>query len=125
MEAKEQRLRPIAKSLPQTIRDFLTPEVFKQVRKVASRRKQPRWDVHPLLYVLLLMTWCAGDSGHFPAFSSMPNDRPPGSHTSRSGTPARWPSVLATSASAGVLPNPLGFCYLWLSCPLRLSAAFV
>jgi hypothetical protein len=56
------RLRPAAKTLPQAMRDFLTPEVFKQVRKAASRRKRPRWDVHPLLYILLLMTWCAGDS---------------------------------------------------------------
>jgi hypothetical protein len=27
-----------------------------------SRRKKPRWDIHPLLYVLLLSTWCVGDS---------------------------------------------------------------
>jgi hypothetical protein len=56
------RVRPTAKTLPQSMREFLTPDVFKQVRKAASRRKQPRWDVHPLLYVLLLATWCAGDS---------------------------------------------------------------
>lgn len=54
--------RPTAKSLPEAIRKFLTPAVFKQVRKDFSPRKQPRWDVHPLLYVLLLMTWCCGDS---------------------------------------------------------------
>lgn len=56
------RLRPIAKSLPQAMREFLTPAVFRQVRKAAGRRKQPRWDVHPLLMVLLLSTWCVGDS---------------------------------------------------------------
>lgn len=56
------RLRPAAKSLPQAMREFLTPAVFRQVRKAAKRRKQPRWDVHPLLLVLLLATWCAGDS---------------------------------------------------------------
>jgi len=44
------------------MREFLTPAVFRQVRKAAKRRKQPRWDVHPLLLVLLLATWCAGDS---------------------------------------------------------------
>ena len=59
---KRGRLRPSARSLPQAMREFLTPEVFKQVRKAASRRKQPRWDIHPLVYVLLLMTWCCGDS---------------------------------------------------------------
>jgi hypothetical protein len=62
MCARKPRLRSQAKSLPQAMREFLTPAVFKQVRKAASRRKQPRWDVHPLLYVLLLSTWCVGDS---------------------------------------------------------------
>jgi hypothetical protein len=56
------RLRPVAKSLPQVMAEFLTPQVFKQVRKVVSRRKQPRWDIHPLLLVLLTMSWCCGDS---------------------------------------------------------------
>ncbi len=56
------RLRPSARSLPEAIRQFLTPQVFKQVRKAASRRKKPRWDIHPLVYVLLTMTWCCGDS---------------------------------------------------------------
>ena len=60
--AGKQRLRPAAKSLPQAMRDFLTPELFKQVRKAARTRKQPRWDVHPLVSVLLMMTWCTGDS---------------------------------------------------------------
>lgn len=60
--SKQKRLRPAAKSLPQAMREFLTPTVFRQVRKAANRRKQPRWDVHPLLLVLLLSTWCAGDS---------------------------------------------------------------
>jgi len=60
--AARKRLRPVAKSLPQAIREFLTPEVFKQARKAVRRRKHPRWDTHPLLYVLLLATWCAGDS---------------------------------------------------------------
>jgi len=59
---KPRRLRPQAKSLIQSMRHFLTPTVFKQVRKVGRRRKSPRWDVHPLIYVVLLMTWCCGDS---------------------------------------------------------------
>jgi hypothetical protein len=61
-QAKRERLRPQAKTLPQVMREFLTPEVFKQVRKAGPGRKQPRWDLHPLLYVLLLTTWCTGDS---------------------------------------------------------------
>jgi len=59
---KPGRLRPRAKSLLQSLREFLTPEVWKQVRKVSTRRKMPRWDVRPLLLVLLTMTWCCGDS---------------------------------------------------------------
>lgn len=49
-------------TLAAAIREFLTPEAFKQVRKQTSRRKLPRWDIHPLIYVALLMTWCSGDS---------------------------------------------------------------
>jgi len=59
---KPGRLRPRAKSLIQSMRQFLTPTVFRQVRKVTRRRKMPRWDVHPLIYMVLVMTWCCGDS---------------------------------------------------------------
>lgn len=56
------RRRKRAKSLSGSMREFLTPAVFKQVRNAAKRRKRPRWDLHPLLYVLLLTTYCGGDS---------------------------------------------------------------
>lgn len=59
---KPGRLRPHARSLMDALSEFLTPQVWKQVRKAASRRKLPRWDVRPLLLVLLTMTWCCGDS---------------------------------------------------------------
>jgi hypothetical protein len=59
---KPGRLRPRAKSLLESLREFLTPEVWKQVRNAVPRRKMPRWDVAPLLFVLLTMTWCCGDS---------------------------------------------------------------
>lgn len=59
---KPGRLRPRAKSLLDSLREFLTAEVWKQVRKAVPRRKMPRWDVAPLLLVLLTMTWCCGDS---------------------------------------------------------------
>ena len=61
MDARK-RFRPVARSLPQVLCEFLTPQVFKQVRKQASRRQQPRWDIHPLVWVLLAMSWCSGDS---------------------------------------------------------------
>ena len=57
------RLRPRGKNLPQCVREFLTPQCFKQIRKqVAGQRRKPRWDVHPLIWVVLLMAWSAGDS---------------------------------------------------------------
>jgi hypothetical protein len=59
---KRARQRRRAKSLLGSMRDFLTPEVFKQVRNAAKRRKSPRWDIHPLLWILLLTTYCSGDS---------------------------------------------------------------
>lgn len=59
---KSGKLRPRGKTLPQTLREFLTPEIFKQVRKSFTRRKQPKWDIHPLVYILLMMSWCCGDS---------------------------------------------------------------
>jgi hypothetical protein len=59
---KRARQRRRAKSLIGSTREFLTPEVFKQVRNASKRRKRPRWDLHPLLYILLLTTYCCGDS---------------------------------------------------------------
>jgi hypothetical protein len=59
---KPRQMRCRAKSLPECIREFLTPAVWKQARQEANRRKKPRWDVHPLCFVLLAMTWCCGDS---------------------------------------------------------------
>lgn len=56
------RQRRRAKSLIGSMREFLTPEVFKQVRNSSCRRKSPRWDLHPLLYILVLTTYCCGDS---------------------------------------------------------------
>jgi hypothetical protein len=43
------------------LRQFLTPALFKQARKLFSRRRC-RWELRPLMIVLLSMTWCLGDS---------------------------------------------------------------
>lgn len=59
---KRVRQRRRAKSLIGSMREFLTAVVFKQVRNASPRRKSPRWDLHPLLYILLLTTYCSGDS---------------------------------------------------------------
>jgi hypothetical protein len=52
---------------PQTfiehLRQFLTPHVSKQAREAMPRKRSlPRWDLQPLLIILLAMTWAAGDS---------------------------------------------------------------
>jgi hypothetical protein len=45
------------------VRQFLTPQVWKQARQsVPQGRRKPRWDLQPLVLVLLAMTWTAGDS---------------------------------------------------------------
>jgi hypothetical protein len=52
-----------AQSLLDFVRQFLTPQVWKQARQsICRRRSQPRWDLQPLVLVLLAMTWSAGDS---------------------------------------------------------------
>ncbi len=59
---KRGRQRRRTKLLIGSMREFLTPAVFKQVRNATKRRKSPRWDLRPLLYILLLTTYCCGDS---------------------------------------------------------------
>src|SRR3984893_7831817 len=42
---------------------FLTPQVWKQVRQACRPTQMAsRWTVQPLFWVLLTMTWCCGDS---------------------------------------------------------------
>jgi hypothetical protein len=50
-------------SLMEFVRQFLTPQVWKQARQAIPKgRRKPRWDLQPLVLVLLAMTWTAGDS---------------------------------------------------------------
>jgi hypothetical protein len=86
---KRVRQRRQAKSLIGSMREFLTPEVFKQVRNASKRRKCPRWDLHPLFYIVVLMTYCCGDSlpEKFEAarmfyVASCPKRKRPGEHFS-------------------------------------------
>jgi hypothetical protein len=57
---------PAAAAGPQSFlecfRYFLTPQVWKQAQQAARRCRGWRWQPQPLLFVLLCMTWCAGDS---------------------------------------------------------------
>jgi len=64
--AQSTRPRPPAAARPPSflkcLNYFLTPQVWKQAHQAAGRRRALRWQTHPLLFVLLVMTWCAGDS---------------------------------------------------------------
>jgi hypothetical protein len=55
-----------APALPQSFLEcfgyFLTPQVWKQAQQAARRCRAWRWQPQPLIFVLLGMTWCAGDS---------------------------------------------------------------
>jgi hypothetical protein len=44
------------------LRDFLTPSLFRQLYRLVSKRRNRRWALQPLLFVMLCMTWCLGDS---------------------------------------------------------------
>ena len=51
------------RSLLDYVREFLTPAVWKQARQAVPRRRAlPRWDLQPLVLVLMALTWAAGDS---------------------------------------------------------------
>jgi Transposase DDE domain len=61
--AKPKRLRPVAHSFLDSLREFLTPALWKQAHHARRCKKSsPRWDTQPLVMVLLTMTWCCGDS---------------------------------------------------------------
>jgi hypothetical protein len=48
-------------SLLDYVRQFLTPPVWKQARQATSRRRSlPRWDLQPLVLIVMAMTWEIG-----------------------------------------------------------------
>ena len=54
-----------AQSLSGSMRQFLTPQVWKQVKHAAHQqgcRKRLRWTLQPLLMIATIMTWCAGQT---------------------------------------------------------------
>jgi hypothetical protein len=60
---KHRRLRPLAKSFLDSLREFLTPAIWKQAEQVRRPGRRPaRWATQPLLLTVLVMTWCCGDS---------------------------------------------------------------
>jgi hypothetical protein len=51
------------RSLNDFVRPFLTPPVWKQARQAVPRtRAVRRWDLQPLVLIVMAMTWAAGDS---------------------------------------------------------------
>lgn len=57
------QLRPVAKTFLDSIRQFLTPAVWKQAHAaMAKKKRRCRWEIQPLVMVLVLMTWSCGES---------------------------------------------------------------
>jgi len=57
----------IARKSPQSfldcLRHFLTPQAWKQAQQhCPKQRGSERWTLHTLVFTLLVLTWCCGDS---------------------------------------------------------------
>jgi hypothetical protein len=63
-QSRRQRLHGSPCSFRNCLRQFLTPQVWKQAHHAAgpAKRRDTRWTLQPLLLTLIVMTWCAGDS---------------------------------------------------------------
>ena len=60
--ARPRGRRP-SRSFLNCLREFLTPALWKQAQhQRRAPRRSSRWTTQPLVLVLLLMTWCCGDS---------------------------------------------------------------
>ena len=62
---RAQRRAKRSESLSGSMRQFLTPEVWKQVKQAASQhgcRQGVRWTLQPLIMIAAIMTWCAGET---------------------------------------------------------------
>ena len=60
---KTKRLPRQAQSMAYCLRQFLTPQVWKQAQHGLKKpRKDARWDFHHLILVTLAMTWSLGES---------------------------------------------------------------
>jgi len=61
-KARRRSRRQPARSLGHCLQHFLSPQVFKQAQQARAHGGAPRWSTHALTMVLLVMTWCTGDS---------------------------------------------------------------
>ena len=63
MNAKQSNDQGRASSFLDSLRQFLTPALWKQAEQARqSQRRSSRWCTQPLVLTLLAMTWCCGDS---------------------------------------------------------------
>jgi hypothetical protein len=60
---KNRHPHPQAQSFLGSLREFLTPALWKQAEQARPKtRRCGRWTTQPLVLTLLVMTWCGGDS---------------------------------------------------------------
>jgi len=60
---RRRRGRRPSRTFLHCLREFLTPALWKQAQQQRrAPRRSSRWTTQPLVLVLLLMTWCCGDS---------------------------------------------------------------
>ena len=62
---RAQRRAKRAESLSGSMRQFVTPQVWKQVKHAAKQhgcRDRTRWTLQPLILIAAIMTWCAGET---------------------------------------------------------------
>src|SRR5271167_2519098 len=60
-----QRRAKRSESLSGSMRQFITPQVWKHVKQAARQhgcRQRVRWTLQPLLMIAVMMTWCAGET---------------------------------------------------------------
>ena len=63
MKQQKKKAKKRCRTFVACLNQFLTPEAIKQARLARrAKRRSPRWDIQPLLFVVLTMTWCCGDS---------------------------------------------------------------
>jgi hypothetical protein len=61
--AKQAKLRPCAHSFLDSLRELLTPAIWKQAEQTRRSHRAPaRWKTQPLILTWLVMSWCCGDS---------------------------------------------------------------
>ena len=63
MSAEKSKGQGQASSFLESLRQFLTPAIWKQAEQARhAKRRSSRWSTQPLVLTLLVMTWCCGDS---------------------------------------------------------------